>query len=55
MTVADSQKTSKTQTRPDFEIKPGKLFIDGEFRDGVSGEKVDVIDPTTESVVTPGS
>ncbi len=52
MTVADSQKTSKTQTRPDFEIKPGKLFIDGEFRNGVSGEKVDVIDPTTESVIT---
>ena len=49
MTVADL----KTNTaRPNFEVKPGKLFIDGEFRDSGSGNKMDVIDPTTEEVVT---
>ena len=49
MTVADLKTNT---TRPNFEIKPGKLFIDGEFRDGGNGNKMDVIDPTTEDVVT---
>lgn len=51
MTVADSLK-SKNQSRPDFKIKPGKLFINGEFRDGGNGNKMEVIDPTTEEVVS---
>ena len=37
---------------PNFTIKPGQLFINNEFRDGVSGNKADVIDPATEEVVT---
>ena len=52
MTVTNSQKTNKTQPRPNFEIKPGKLFINNEFRDGGNGNKMDVIDPTTEEVLT---
>ncbi|GAA6623200.1 aldehyde dehydrogenase family protein [Scytonema sp. NUACC26] len=38
-------------TRPNFPIKPGKLFINGEWRDASSGKTFDVIDPTTEEVV----
>ena len=49
MTVADFKTNT---TRPNFEVKPGKLFIDGEFRDGGNGNKMDVVDPTTEEVLT---
>ena len=52
MTIANSQKTNKSQPCPNFEIKPGKLFINNEFRDGGNGNKMDVIDPTTEEVLT---
>lgn len=38
-------------TRPSFPLKPGKLLINGEWRDAASGKTFDVIDPTTEEVV----
>ena len=44
--------TKSNNLLPDFPIKAGKLFINNEFRDGNSGDKADVIDPTTEEVLT---
>ncbi len=32
-------------TLPNFSIKPGKLFINGEWRDSASSKTFDVIDP----------
>lgn len=49
MVLAES---SSTKTRPNFPIKPGKLFINNEFRDGIEGQTTEVIDPATESVLT---
>ena len=43
---------SSNSSPPNFTIASGKLFIQGQFRDGVSGEKIDVIDPTTEELLT---
>ena len=44
--------TKSNNSPPNFAIKQGKLFINNEFHDGVSGNKVDVIDPTSEDVIT---
>src|SRR5690349_1256628 len=33
-------------------LSPGQLFIDGGWREGVKGERRDVIDPATGTVVT---
>ncbi|MER5224385.1 aldehyde dehydrogenase family protein [Streptomyces flaveus] len=35
-----------------FESEPGRLFIGGQWRDGSSGARTDVIDPSTGQVVT---
>ncbi|MGF1479071.1 MAG: aldehyde dehydrogenase family protein [Cyanophyceae cyanobacterium] len=44
--------TESKSLRPNFSIKPGKLFINNEFRDGGDGNKTNVIDPTTEEILT---
>jgi acyl-CoA reductase-like NAD-dependent aldehyde dehydrogenase len=46
-----NDKAVADATRPDFPIKPGKLLINGKWRNSVSGKMFDVIDPTTEEVV----
>jgi len=33
-------------------IKPGKLFIDGKWRDAISGKTFPTINPATEGVIT---
>ena len=43
---------SASATHPSFPIKPGKLFINGEWRNSTNGKTFSVIDPTTEEVVT---
>lgn len=50
MTAANPAQTQES-ARPSFPIKPGKLFINNEFRDAAEGKTTDVVDPTTEEVV----
>ena len=39
-----------TLSRPD--PKPGRLFIDGQWREAADGGRLDVLDPSTGQVVT---
>ncbi len=39
-------------TKEKIKIKPGKLFIDGNWVDSVSGKTFDTINPATEEVIT---
>jgi hypothetical protein len=53
MVISNTVETANTtKLKSNFSIKPGKLFINNEFRDGISGKKADVIDPCTEEVLT---
>lgn len=45
-------ESTTSNLRPDFPIKPGKLLIAGEWCDASTGKTFDVIDPTTEEVIT---
>ncbi len=47
MTITDD---SVTLTRPD--VTPGRLFVDGHWRDASAGGRSDVLDPSTGAVLT---
>jgi len=49
MTTVDDRPAA-TLHRPD--VTPGRLFIGGRWRDAAEGGRIDVVDPSTGSVVT---